>query len=530
MPTFATLRNKVGAFFLQVRTWWISLSLASKIATFLIGVVILGGLGYTLFGGSAPTEVTIDKTRKVEIKTVAELSSEQAPLSLLGTVTSRNEATLLAETSGRITGVYRSLGDAVSGGSVIAELENSAQRAAVTQATGSYQSAQAAYEKASKSSVLSLSTAKEGAVNALISAYAAMDDAVSKKTDVNFTNPKSQNPTFVITSAATHSVQEAQNGRVAMSAILAKNTSVAASLTLNSELESELVRTEENLRFLISYLDTVLDALSSALADTGTTASTIASNKADATLARTTITATLSTVVSARQTLKTQLSLQNNPVGGTAQLSDDAAAAYGSLKAAEGALAAAQANLEKTLVRAPFGGTINMLDADLGNYVSLGTPVATIANNGNLEIVASITETDRAAVAVGNKGTVNGATVTITKIAPALDPQTKKIEVRFSVPGGSASLTNGASVRIVIPRKTTTTTTQTTIPITALKITPEGSVVFTLAEDEKTLAANEVTVGPLLGDKVVILTGLTPDTRIVTDARGLKEGETVFVQ
>jgi len=47
--------------------------------------------------------------------------------------------------------------------------------------------------------------------------------------------------------------------------------------------------------------------------------------------------------------------------------------------------------------------------------------------------------------------------------------------------------------------------------------------------DADVLVAHEVTLGALLGERVVIASGLTPDMRIVVDARGLREGEKVEV-
>ena len=64
------------------------------------------------------------------------------------------------------------------------------------------------------------------------------------------------------------------------------------------------------------------------------------------------------------------------------------------------------------------------------------------------------------------------------------------------------------------------------IPLSALKITPLGSQVFTV-NASSTLVAHVVKEGKLMGDQIEIVEGLTPDMEIVTDARGLKEGQTI---
>jgi hypothetical protein len=43
------------------------------------------------------------------------------------------------------------------------------------------------------------------------------------------------------------------------------------------------------------------------------------------------------------------------------------------------------------------------------------------------------------------------------------------------------------------------------------------------------LVANPVVFGAINGSQVVIVSGITPETDIVTDARGLSDGETVIV-
>jgi hypothetical protein len=66
------------------------------------------------------------------------------------------------------------------------------------------------------------------------------------------------------------------------------------------------------------------------------------------------------------------------------------------------------------------------------------------------------------------------------------------------------------------------------IPIAALKLTPQGGNVFTISTSS-TLVAIPVKEGAILGEEIQILEGLTGSEVIVTDARGLKEGQIVEV-
>ena len=198
------------------------------------------------------------------------------------------------------------------------------------------------------------------------------------------------------------------------------------------------------------------------------------------------------------------------------------------VKQAQGGLAAARANLEKSIIRAPISGTVNSFSLKRGDYVQMTSPVLTVANNSSLEVVTYISENDAREVSVAQPVTIEQASGVVTRIAPALDPVTKKIEVRIGV-NNPKGLINGQSVLVSIVRTRAVSggTDRITIPIAAVKVEAERTTVFTMNVD--VLVAHEVTLGALLGERVVISGGLTPDMRIVVDARGLREGEKVQV-
>ena len=97
------------------------MSRTRKIVTviILVAVVLIG----SRFNNEDTSEVdeVVKADRGVTLSSVAELSLNTSPLPLLGTVTSRSEANIRAESSGKLVAVYRKLGDYVSAGQVIAE-------------------------------------------------------------------------------------------------------------------------------------------------------------------------------------------------------------------------------------------------------------------------------------------------------------------------------------------------------------------------------------------------------------------------
>lgn len=509
--------------------------------TALIGAAILiAGFGMFLSNGGGTVQQQQSGPRAVEVRSVAELASEATPLSIVGSVTSRSEATVRAEISGEVTDVYRQLGDNVAAGTIIAELDNDSQRASVLQAKGSVDAAEANLAKVKfgtrpeQLAILesALEGAKSGVVNALLGSYTAVDNAVQGGVDVMFADADSALPLFRVALSDSQLTVDVQNKRAMMGTILRRQDSMAQSIAASSDLAAELTIAEREARSVRNFLDDIILALNKKAVPTSEiTATTIASYQATAIAARTSINASLASIASARQALQTaQKNLEQSTSG---PINEDVAAAEASLTQAKGAYAAALANLEKTIVRAPISGTINSFSLNRGDYVQPSAPLLTVANNGALEVLAYITEQDVIDIAVGDRVSLEGDAIgTVTRIAPALDPVTKKIEVRVGVTGSGSALVNGQSVTVTFTRKTVTTKSnisRITIPISAIKVGADVNNVFTV-DGAGVLVAHPVVLGELLGDRVVIRSGVASDMQIVTDARGLRAGQIVQLQ
>jgi RND family efflux transporter MFP subunit len=210
-----------------------------------------------------------------------------------------------------------------------------------------------------------------------------------------------------------------------------------------------------------------------------------------------------------------------------------ASASDAQIKQALGSLRLAQANLEKTIVRSPISGIVQSLTLKEGTTVTPGAPAAIISSEGALEVVTYVTDKDARTIAVGSNVLVEEIVPgVVTALASAIDPVSKKIEMRIGIAENTNStLTNGQSVTVSLEGdKTPSTSTETAIllPIIALKMTPDGAVVFTV--EGETLKAHTVVLGAIRGDSVVVEKGVTRDMTIVADARGLRDGETVVVK
>lgn len=448
---------------------------------------------------------TSDTFTTVTVAPISEITGGSSSLAVVGNVRSVTEASILAESGGVVKGVRTTLGSTVPAGFVIAELDNASQRAAVLQAEGAYDAAVAAR------SGLSPTDISASALNTYTSSYNSLDSILDTYVDTFFGGPGALGPQF-LTSPAPFDLPYFPGKRGA----LAQSMNV-----WRSHLPSA---TSANAPQLLEEADAVTRQANSLVTDIATAATknntdASASQLAALATARTSIAALQATITAAKQTNQSQSTSAT-------------AGANASVKTALGTLRAAQANLEKTLVRAPIGGQVNFLPIRVGDYVTALSHVATVAENGALEIVAYISEDTRSQLTVGQKITVEGQyPAIITSIAPALDPVTKQIEMHVAITG-STNLVNGQSVRIALPTTsnvpTATSTGPLLLPLTALKLTPSARVVFSIGEEGR-LVGHAVEIGEVRGDRIEVTTILPTDMRIVTDARGLSEGQKVNI-
>lgn len=527
-------------------------ALAHKFITVgaLVGILIVGGSARYLLSSPPATDVTDTSTpRIVKVASISELSNGAIALSIVGTVTSQNEATVRAEKSGQLVRLNYALGDRVAAGATIGEMENQSERAAVAQAQASVDVAKANRAKVTggsrveQRSILeaqlinaeqALSGARNSALNSILSAYAAAESAVPGTADALFSNPKIS-PQLLITTANSQYEIDAENQRSDLQSALSGQSSRSAVLTTNSNLDAEIATAIRELRTVRTFLDTIIAALNVAIPVSPYTESSIATYLASMNTARANVTSALSALSTTQDNLDAkraavtiaQKNLEQGVAGGQPE---DVAAADANVKQAEAGLAVAYATLQKSIIRAPISGTINMLDLKRGDFVQALAPVVTIANNGSLEVLSYLTEGDAVAFTIGDTVRIDSGDIgTITRIAPALDPVSKKIEMRIALPKTS-TLINGQSVIVTASRtQSTATPVRITIPITALKIHVDVMTVLSV-DDTNHVIEHPVTIGTLLGDRVEIRDGIDPLMRIITDARGIRVGQEVTVQ
>lgn len=504
-----------------------------KRTTIIYSVVILLLLGIAASIIFNPKDLVTEEDRLpgVRVASVASLSGS-SELSLVGSVSSVSEVKLESEVSGRITQVPVTLGQNVSAGTVIASVENSAEYAAVLQAEGSYEAALAAAAKSDigvEDAESDLTSAKQTAISANRSAVTTSNSVILNTLDTFFTNPRQPVPGLRISVSGGSQVNDERYRFNEMMDAWQKEVSAMSTQDTSSSLINDLDDAVERVTRIGTMVETFIEALPKHTPDERYTEAVKAELQVSLSTAKSSLDSVLSSLKSAKNGLTVaEQSLSSAEISGT---NSGVSAANASVKQALGSLRAAQANYNKTIIRTPISGTLNSLSVKAGDYIAPRTFVANVANNNASIIKTFISDSDRSRITLGQEVIINGnASGTVTAIAPGVDPVTKKAQVEIQ--SDSTSLVNGATVRISIPGLSESEVVEDdspiVIPVSALKVESNRIVVFVVGDDG-TITAHEVQEGPLQGTSIIIESGLTREMSIVTDARGLNEGDKVEV-
>ncbi len=218
-------------------------------------------------------------------------------------------------------------------------------------------------------------------------------------------------------------------------------------------------------------------------------------------------------LASAETAKKLQLSLLD------AQITDDS-----------GALSQAGTTLADYTITAPYTGTILRLNAKLGSFVTPGTPLLTLANDTQLEIMSSLSKKEAANFSLGQtvflKTGEKKGTGKIFAISPSGDSTSFKTLIRIAI-DKDQPFQLGDFVQITAPPKNPSLTL--TIPKNAVVYRYDDTFAFVVSDDNQALE-QKITLGVDCGEQVEILSGLQENDRVVTDGKNnLKNNDLVKI-
>ncbi len=207
------------------------------------------------------------------------------------------------------------------------------------------------------------------------------------------------------------------------------------------------------------------------------------------------------------------------------------------LRAAEVALARAERALADATVRAPFGGTVEEVLVDVGEYLQPGTPVATVVDFSRVRVRAGVTAAEAADLEVGQPAeisfeTLGGAAArgVVHSIGRVADPGTGTYPVELWIEDPDPRLREGMVGRVRFARREAEE--RPVAPHDALIRRDGKPAVFVVVEGEDGPRAElrPVRTGRSDDHAIEILDGVAVGERVVIDGQfALRDGAPVTV-
>jgi len=383
----------------------------------LIAVVII--IAFFVFKGGSDSSLQFITVERGVLTEIVEVT---------GRVKSGGSVNLAFERSGRVSSVNFEIGDNVYAGAILASLENGDIRADLLQAEATLKSEEVKLDELKKGSreeelaisetkfenaKIALLDARETLVDKIRDAFIKTDDSIRNKADQLFSNPQGSNPKLnneIIVNSSQLKV-DIETGRLALEKDLIDWQNLISNSTSLTDFDTSTEQAKRIISSAKDFLDNMALVVNGLKPDSGLSQTTIDGYKADIFTARTNVSTAntnLSTAILALNTAESNLKIAENELkiaeeGGT---TDQVLYQEARVDVARAGVSRYQAELLKTIIRAPISGVIGKVDLKKGETVSVGEPLISLISNNSYQIEVNVAEADIANLAVGQKAKV----------------------------------------------------------------------------------------------------------------------------
>lgn len=201
------------------------------------------------------------------------------------------------------------------------------------------------------------------------------------------------------------------------------------------------------------------------------------------------------------------------------------------LKVADAALRNARETLDRMTIRAPFAGIMGLTDLHPGDYLAVGSPVATIDDRTTLIIRFTVPEAVAPSIRRDLPVRANLIARTgefyegrVQALGTRIDPVSRTLAVRAEIPNPDLSLIPGStfSISIMIGGEQAPV-----VSGLAIQWDRKGAFVWRLGDDN-TVERVDVAILSRRGDRVIIDAPVKPGDRVVHEGGdSLRAGQTV---
>ena len=180
------------------------------------------------------------------------------------------------------------------------------------------------------------------------------------------------------------------------------------------------------------------------------------------------------------------------------------------------------------MIRAPFVGRITRRDVNVGDAITVSTPIFDIAQDAEsapeIFVRYEVPESEIGNVSIGDTVSLvrtveplRTYSAHVERIAPAVDPTSRGVVVEAVINANdAANIPVGSSVRV----STTAGIPLLTIPTSSVRQDTDGTT-YTYAVENNSMVKKTVKTSRTIGDQVAILSGLSANDSIIVDFGGM---------
>jgi cobalt-zinc-cadmium efflux system membrane fusion protein len=172
------------------------------------------------------------------------------------------------------------------------------------------------------------------------------------------------------------------------------------------------------------------------------------------------------------------------------------------------------------VIRSPIAGTVVEKLITPGLFLQAGTtPAFTVADISRVWVLAQVFDSDIASISLGDSAEIalgsNRIAGTVTNIPALVNPDTRSVPVRVTVPNPGGLLKRQMYVRVLIHSRQEST--GLLVPVSAILRDDENLPFVYVVQRDGSFARAHVTLGSRTGDQYAIPEGLHAGNRIVAD-------------
>jgi multidrug efflux pump subunit AcrA (membrane-fusion protein) len=314
-------------------------------------------------------------------------------ISVVGTVIPAQETNMAFEMSGRVSAIYKKVGNRVNQGEQILSLESSDISSRLLRAQADYDAELAKLNKLeNNNSTTDLTSIK----NIIRSSYTVVDDAIRSKVDQFFRDPNDRFPEIKIFIPKLDTKIKVEEGRYAIGENLENLSKISkeiTEITSITELKNNYVTIIKNdLLKILSFLDLISFALSTSEAGGNTSQSDLDKYSNDVSLARSNVDKAISDL--------------NSAISNVTDTSQDIPYQEARVKSALANIKEIEALFSKNKITAPFSGVITKIDVEIGEIVGSSDSAVSIISDKVFQIETFVPEINIKDLKVGDSAKI----------------------------------------------------------------------------------------------------------------------------